>query len=409
MPLTDTSVRNAKPDPAKDYKLFDGHGLYLLVKKNGAKYWRFKYRFAGREKKLAIGVYPDVSLKRARELHAEARQRLRDGEDPQAIKAARKASDALTFQTIYADWLKSWTAKGKGKPKENRSIVKAEWLYRCHLAPHFDSLPIDRITDVAIIKVMVDLERDGKLETAHRVYGRMNQIMRFAKARKLIAHNPCADIEKADVIAPIEHKHHAALTDPKEVGALLRAIDGYNGQPTTRAALKLAPMLFVRPIELRAALWAEIDLDRAEWRIGADRMKMDEKHIVPLPRQAVAILREIEPFTKGTSKYVFPALNNPNRPLSENTLNGALRRLGYAHDEQVSHGFRALASTLLNELDVNPDHIELQLAHKPTGRQKVRKIYDRSIRLSARRQMMQEWADYLDQLKGAKPQESSAA
>lgn len=387
--LTEVSVRNAKAaDKAR--KLSDGHGLYLLVTPGGAKYWRYKYRFAGKEKTLALGVYPEISLKEARASHAEARDQLRKGNDPGAVKQSAKASQTRTFAVVYAEWFAGITKSGI----RNRTVKKFEWLYRCHLGPAFGALPVATITDAMIVKELKKRVADGALETAHRMRAQVNRVMRYAKAHGDITSNPATDL--VDVLPPLKHEHHAAITDPAEIGGLLRAIDGYQGQPTTLAALKLAPLLFVRPVELRMAQWKEFDLGRAEWRIPDDRMKEGEYHVVPLSRQALKILRDLEPYT-GHGTYVFPHITDPKRPMSENTVNGALRRLGYSGDEQTGHGFRTLASTMLNELEYNADHIEKQLAHSP--KDKVRAAYNRAQRLPARRKMMQEWADYLDSLK----------
>ena len=401
MPITDAAARNAKPNPDKDYKLFDGHGLYLLVTKKGAKYWRFKYDFAGKERLLALGVYPDVSLKKAREEHENARGLLRQGVDPNAEKREVKVLHARTFQVVHAEW-----AEMKIRSKmADASKKKIEWLYRCHLAKPFGSQPIASITTEMIVAALLATEKKGLLETAHRMRIRLNQVMRYAKKRKDIKANPAADLDR-DLLPALKPRHHAAIIEPARIGQLLRSMDGYIGQPTTIAALQLAPLVFVRPVELRMAQWREFDLERAEWRIPDTRMKEDEYHVVPLSRQALAILRRMEPYTRH-SHFVFPNMNDPSRPMSENTIRGALIRLGYSGDEQTGHGFRTIASTMLNEQEYDADQIEKQLAHSP--KDKVRAAYNRAQKLPARRKMMQEWADYLDQLRADVPNREEAA
>jgi integrase len=390
MPLTDTVIRNAKPR-AKPYKLADAAGLYLEVMPTGARYWRLRYRFGGRDTRLAVGVYPEVTLAEARTRRDDARATLRNGDDPGAIKRARKVAAKLgtaeSFRAIADEWL------AKQKPSLAAvTYAKAEWMIG--LVPSLHALPIAAITPPDVLAALRKLESAGTLETAHRVKQRLGQVFRYAVATGRAQRDPTADLRGA--LAPVVSKSHAAVTDPAAVGDLLRALHGYQGQPATAAALKLAPLLFVRPGNLRAMEWAELDLDAAEWRIPAGKMKMREAHVVPLASQAVAILRELQPLT-GRGRYCFPSLRTADRPMSENTVNTALRRLGFDGDTMTGHGFRAMASTRLNEMGWPPDVIERQLAH--AERSKVRAAYNRAQYMAERQKMMAAWADYLDQLR----------
>ncbi len=390
MSLTDTKIRSAQPRD-KAYKLADGGGLTLLVNPNGSKWWRLRYRLGGREKMLSVGVYPDVPLKQARDKRDSIRKLIANGVDPSAKREAEKRSQADTFAAIAGEWLDLQRKKFSAA-----TLEKAEWTINDLLNPFIGGLPMRAITASEILAVVRRLEARGKHETAHRTKQRAGQIFRYAIATGRADRDPTADLRGA--LAPIVVTNHAAVTDPKAVGELLRAIDGYSGQPATECAMKLAPLLFVRPGELRAANWEEFDLDgkEPEWRVPAARMKMRELHIVPLSSQAVAILRELQPVT-GPNGYCFPSLRDANRPMSENAITAALRRMGYTGDQMTWHGFRTIASTLLNEQGWNPDLIELQLAH--AERNAVRDAYNRAQRLPERRKMMQAWADYLDGLR----------
>jgi integrase len=388
--LTETAIRAAKATE-KPAKLFDSGGLYLLVNPQGSRLWRLKYRVQGKEKLLAVGNYPDVSLKRAREKRDEARRLLADGIDPSAQRKTEKLARAETFESVAAEWLDL-----QRKRFSQSSVEKAEWMFNDLLNPFLGSKPIAAITAPEILAALRKVEARGKHETAHRLRQRCGQVFRYAVATGRALRDPTVDLRGA--LAPIVSSHRAAITEPKGIGELLRAIDEYDGQPSTAAALKLAPLLFVRPGELRAAEWSEFSLDgkEPEWRIPAERMKMREMHLVPLSHQAVAVLRELEAYS-GEGKYLFPSLRTSTRPISNNTVNAALRRLGYTKDQMTGHGFRAMASTCLNEQGWHPDLIELQLAH--AERNKVRAAYNRAERLGERRKMMQAWADYLDGLR----------
>lgn len=386
--LNEARIRAARPKD-KPYKLRDGRGLYLLVTPTGGRLWRLRFRYSGRENMLSLGAYPDVSLKGARERCDDTRKLIANGVDPSDQRKAERAGLENTFQAIAQEWLAKQKFAGA-------TLEKAEWTFNDLIFPHLGSKPIASITAPDVLQALRPLEARGKHETAHRTKQRISQVLRYAVATGRAIHDVTASLRGA--LAPIVVTNRAALTDPKAVGGLLRAIDGYVGQPSTEYALKIAPYVFSRPIELRAAEWTEFDLDAREWRIPAIRMKMGELHIVPLSSQVVALLRKLHDFT-GAGSYLFPGLRTADRPISENTIGAALRRLGYSKDDMTVHGFRALASTLLNEMGFAPDVIELQLAH--AERNQVRAAYNRAQRLDDRRKMMQAWADYLDGLRSS--------
>jgi integrase len=388
--LSEVRVRAAKPKD-KPYKLFDERGLYLRVERSGGRLWRFRYHFGGKEKLLALGAYPDVSLKRAREKREEARRLVANGIDPSAQRQREKLSQTTTFESIADEWLSLQSNK---LAQETQEILRSR--LKSYLYPYIGARPIGAITASELLAALRKTEARGKHETAHRARALAGRIFRYAIATGRCERDVAADLK--DALAPVESRNFAAVTDPAQVGKLLRAIDGYDGQPVTALALKLAPLVFVRPGELRAADWSEFDLITAEWRIPAVRMKMGEQHIVPLSRQALAILRDLQTLS-GRGRYLFPSLLTRERPMSENTINAALRRMGYSGEEHTGHGFRSMASTLLNEQGFPPDVIELQLAH--VERNKVRAAYNKAQRLAERRRMMQAWADYLDALRTA--------
>ena len=386
--LNDTRVRSAK-SREKAFKLSDERGLFLLVTPTGSRLWRLKYRLNGREKLISLGAYPDVTLKRAREKRDAARRLITDGIDPSAQRKAERAALAQSFEGVAKEWLELQT---KSLAPETISILSAR--LDSGLYPYIGSRPISAITAQELLGALRRIEARGRHETAHRVRALAGRVFRYAVATGRAHHDVAADLKGA--LAPVKSKHFASVTDPARVGELMRAIHGYSGHPVTALALKLAPLVFVRPGELRAAEWSEFDLENAEWRIPGERMKMGEPHLVPLSRQALAILRELQPLARG-GKYLFPSLRTRDRPMSDNTINAALRRMGYTSEEQTGHGFRSMASTLLNEQGYPPDVIELQLAH--TERNKVRAAYNKAQRLPERRKMMQAWADYLDGLR----------
>jgi len=386
--LTEIRIRAARPKE-RAYKLFDLRGLFMLVTPTGGRLWRFKYRMNGVEKLLTLGKYPDVSLKRARDKRDDARKLVADNVDPSVKRQAERHAAADTFGAIATEWLNLHKATWA-----DETISILEGRVKAYLMPYLGRRPVAAVTAQELLGVLRRVEARGRNETAHRVRSLAGRILRFAVATGRATHDVAADLK--DALAPVASRNFASVTDPVKVGELLRAIDGYSGQPITALALKLAPLVFVRPGELRGAEWSEFDFDNSQWRIPASRMKMGDSHIVPLSSQAVEILKELERFT-GTGKYVFPSLLSRDRPMSENTINAALRRMGYSGDDQTGHGFRSMASTLLNEQGFPPDVIELQLAH--VERNKVRAAYNKAQRLAERRVMMQAWADLLDQLR----------
>ena len=400
MPLTDTAVRAAKPQ-AKTRKLFDGGGLYLEVSPAGGKWWRWKYRFGGKEKRLSLGVYPDVSLKSARERRDAVRQQLAADIDPgQARKAQKLAlAGADSFEAIAREWHAKFSP-GWVASHGDRILRRFE----NDLFPWLGKHPVDKIRAPELLPVLRRIESRGAVETAHRAMQNCGQVFRYAIATGRAERDPTGDIRGA--LPPPKERHHASIIEPKRIGELLRAIDTYEGFFVTKCALRLAPLVFVRPGELRRARWPEIDLDEAEWRIPAYRMKMREPHIVPLSRQAVDILRELEPLTNrrvlsikpDAPSFVFPSARSSERPMSENAVLAALRRMGYTKEEMTGHGFRSMASTLLHEHGWNHQVIERQLAH--AERNAVSAAYNFAEHLPERRKMMQALADYLDALKG---------
>lgn len=378
---------------AKLYRVADGNGLCIEVHPRGAKYWRFRYRFVGKAKMLSLGTYPDVGLGEARERREAASRFLRDGKDPSAEKQreafAQRYAHANTFETVAKEWLA--TRKGDLTPD---TFSRTEWLIKERANPWLGNRPMASIEPRDVLEVLRRLEAQEKLETAHRLKSVISQVFRFAVATSRATRDPVPDLRGA--IATPTGKHHASIKTPDELGGLLRAIHTYQGSFITSSAMKLAAMLFVRPGELRRAEWSEIDLDGAQWRIPAAKMKMRRPHIVPLSKQAVAVLRELEPLT-GRGKYTFPSIRSLRDPMSENTVNAALRSLGYAHDQMTGHGFRSTASTMLHEMGWNTDVIERQLAH--AERNKVKAAYNHAEHLPERRKMMQAWADHLDALR----------
>jgi integrase len=392
MKLTELGIKAACVQN-KAYKLYDEKGLFLLVKPTGSRLWRFKYKYGGTEKLISLGIYSDVKLKDARAKRDEARRLIAGNIDPSAKRRAEKNARANTFGAVAQEWLEGKKASlTSGTWKRDRDqLVKI-------VGPYLASRPIADIEAPELLAILRRLERKGIRDTAHRVRAVCGRVFRYAIATGRARRDISADLRGA--LAPKGTQNYASITDPIQVGQLLRAIAEYDGQPATHAALRLAPYVFVRPGELRAAAWQEFDFKRNEWRIPAERMKMGELHVVPLARQAMEILRDLQLHT-GQGHYVFPAIGGQPRPLSENTLNAALRRIGYGHEQMTAHGFRTTASTLLHELGWNPDLIELQLAHKE--RNKVRAAYNRAQRLAERRSMMQAWADHLDDLRLALP------
>ena len=389
--LTATAVKNAKTR-TKSYNLSDGGGLYVLVKPNGTKAWRFNYRFAGKQKTLAIGVYPDISLKKAREKHQEARQNLTNHIDPNIYKKAKRISDQdmqfNSFKVIALEWLQKRGTKSDGGDKRLIRLLQKD------LFPYIGSLPVSQVTSPDLLRALRRIEHRGAVNTAHRAKQIAGMVFRYAVATGRAERDPSFDLKGA--LAQPTKTHFKSITEPAEVGPLIAAINNYQATPVVMAALRLTPLLFCRPGELRHLEWKEVNFDEARIELPASKMKTKEPHIIPLATQAMEILKELQLIT-GRSKFVFPSARGNSRPLSENGVRTALRTLGYKNEQISPHGFRAMARTILDEiLNFPVDWIEHQLAHSvkdANGR-----AYNRTKHLEQRRGMMQTWADYLDQL-----------
>jgi len=394
MPLTDIKARNAK-GIGKTQRLFDGQGLYLEISPNGGKWWRFKYRLDGKEKRISLGTYPEVTLKQARERRYEARAQIADGIDPSAARKAQKATKEAQAVNSFESVAREWFAKHSPNWSKKHSDRIISGLQR-DIFPWLGNKPIVTIKPPELLKTIRRIEERGALETAHRTLANCGQIFRYAIATGRAERDISADLRGA--LPPCGNKKHLpAITEPEKVGKLLRQLDNYEGTLPVKCALKIAPLVFVRPGELRMTQWEDIDLKNAEWRYLVT--KTQTQHIVPLAHQAVEILEELKPLT-GRGRYVFPSARNPrgDRPMSDNAILAAMRSMGIRKEEMSGHGFRAMARTILDEvLGFRPDFIEHQLAHAvrdPNGR-----AYNRTAHLLERRKMMQEWADYLDKLK----------
>lgn len=391
VPLTDMQIRAIKPT-AKDIKLFDGSGLFLLITPTGGKLWRFKYRFGGREKLLSFGAYPQISLADARQRREEARELIAKGIDPGAAKKEQEAAmlrEQETFEVVAREWHNQFSPQWAPRTAEAILLMLARDVFG-----EIGDKPLAAINAPVLLTMLRRIEARGAAYTAHRVRGLCGQVFRYGVATGRCDRDPTGDLRGA--LTPIKTTHRAATTDPKEVAPLLRMLDGYQGSLLVRCALRLLPLLFVRPGELRAMQWADVDLEKGEWSYMVNKTKTP--HIVPLAKQAVAILREIYPLT-GRGQYVFPSARTNARPISDMTMNAAMRRMGIDTKTEITgHGFRAVARTILDEvLGFRPDFIEHQLAHAvrdPLGR-----AYNRTAHLPERRKMMQAWGDYLDALK----------
>lgn len=400
MPLKDTNCRNAKPQD-KPYRLYDEQGLYLEVQPNGGRYWRLKYRFLGKEKRLALGVYPEVGLQEARSKRGDARAQLAGGHDPALQKRMAKVVSQLdhqhTFQSVAQQWLQvreqSWAPDYTRTVRQRLELNAYPWL---------GPLPIRAISTPILVENLQRIIKRGASETARRVAQIYKQIFEFAEAAGITPSNQIGNLSRT--LPSKRVKHFAAVTDPKQLGTLLKAMDGYTGTLPVCCALKLAPLLFCRPGDLRHMEWLEVDLDAGEWLIPGHKMKglttnkQDRPdHLIPLSRQAVAILRDLKPLT-CQHKYVFPSARGGDRPISNNAVLSALRRMGISGDEMTGHGFRATARTVGAEiLGLRPDLLEHQLAH--TVKNPLGRAYDRSSFLPERREMMQVWSNYLDEIK----------
>jgi len=396
LPLVETQIKNAKAKN-KEYKMSDGLGLHLLITPSGGKLWRFQYRFDGKQKSLAFGSYPSISLADARRRREDARKLIANGNDPAAMKkelkdqeAAKTESDLCTFEVVGREWF------SKNEPVWSPSHIRTvKSRLERDVYPIIGCRPIKEITRSEIISLVQRVEARGAIETADRIKIYCGQIFRYALNLEKIIHNPATDMR--DVLTKREAGHHASITDPTQLSGLLRAIDGFTGTFVVKCALQLAPLFFVRPGELVKAEWSEFDLDSSEWNIPASKMKQKRPHLVPLSKQAIQILMSLHPVT-GDNKYVFPSYRSKLKPMTNEALLAGLRRMGFCKNEMTVHGFRATARTILDEvLKFRIDFIEHQLAHAvkdPNGR-----AYNRTSHLEDRKEMMQKWSDYLDELK----------
>lgn len=398
MALTDVAIRNAKPR-AKPYKLGDSLGLFLLIATGGGKLWRLKYRIHGKEKTLAIGVYPQVGLADARRRRDEARQLLLDGKDPGVEKRRAKVRAQMqasnTFSAIAAEFCEKRKRDGQ-KGWAPATATRSEYLLSL-LRGSIGNMPIAEIEPIDVLAAVRRIESKGKLESARRTLQLAGAVFRYAVATARLRSDPTRDLKGALTSPSVTH--YGAILEPSRVGDLLRAIDGYDGQPISKLAMQIAPHVFVRPGELRHATWEEVDFENALWTIPAAKTKMRKDHLVPLSRQVLAMLKQVHALT-GPKGYLFPSIRSRARPMSDNTINAGLRRLGYSTDEMTAHGFRSTASTLLNESGKwHPDAIERALAHGDSDR--VRAAYHRGAHWNERVAMSQWWSDYLDNLRSA--------
>jgi len=393
MALTDTTIRLAKAE-ASDRKLADSKGLYLLVTASGSKLWRLKYRVDGKEKKLALGSYPEVGLKEARARRDAARQSAQVGIDPSVAKREARIANRIAAANTFGGIADEYIAKLDAEGKAAVTIAKTRWLLT-KLSPALGTRPIAEISPHELLGVLKKVERAGRRETARRLRSFSSRVFRYAVATARASVDPAQPLQGA-LVSPVA-KHHAAITDPIAFGRLLRSIETYSGQPITRLALRFTPQVYQRPGEVRKAEWSEIDFDKALWTIPAEKMKQRQPHRVPLSQQSLAILREAAELSGG-GRYIFPKLGSPPKPMCENAVNSALRRMGYGSDDMTAHGFRSTASSLLNESGKwSADAIERALSHAD-GNQ-VRAAYHRGAHWPERVEMAQWWSDHLDTLK----------
>ncbi|HIJ22756.1 MAG TPA: tyrosine-type recombinase/integrase [Gammaproteobacteria bacterium] len=391
MATSDIAIKKAKPRE-KQYKITDEKGMYCVITPSGGKLWRLDYRFNGKRKTLSLGKYPEISLQDAREDRDKARKQIAKGIDPSEIKKIDKVADAGkdTFEAIAREWHTRNTAKWA-----NSHTVTIIARLEQNLFPYVGTMKMNEITPPVLLATLRRIENRGAVETAHRVKGIAGQVFRYAIATGRAERDPTPDLKGA--LTPVTTQHHATITDTRKVGELLRAIDGFTGTLVVKCALLLTPLVFLRPGELRHGVWSEINLEEKQWRIPEDKMKKRRKHIIPLSDQAIAILEDIKQLTdRGPDSFIFPGIRDRKRPMSENTVNAALRRLGYTKEDMTAHGFRSMASTILHEQGWNTDIIELQLAH--VEKNKVKAAYNHAQHIEERTRMMQSWANYLDGL-----------
>ncbi|MFG1229549.1 tyrosine-type recombinase/integrase [Xanthobacter wiegelii] len=396
MPLTDLALRNAKPKD-KPYKLFDGGGLHLLVNPNGSRIWRLAYRFAGKPKQLSFGPYPTVPLVEARQKREESKRQLLAGEDPSAVRKLEKVAASVSSANTFSAVAEEFIERLKGRGIAEVTLAKKRWLLTDLAGPSLGHRPIAEISPFEILSVLQQVERSGRRETARRLRSSIGAVFRFAIATLRAETDPTFPLR--DALERPKVRHLSALTDPKALGGLIRAVDEYTGWPTVRSALLFTALTFARPGEVRGARWGEIDVERATWSIPAERMKMRRPHVVPLSRQALAVLADIRPLS-GASELIFPSIRSNKKLLSENAMNSALRRMGFTQEEMTSHGFRAAASSILNEKGHSPDVIEAALGHLDSN--EVRRAYNRATYWPERVVLMQVWADLLDEFRAMK-------
>ncbi|MFG1413799.1 integrase arm-type DNA-binding domain-containing protein [Xanthobacter sp. VTT E-85241] len=397
MSLTDLALRNAKPKD-KPYKLFDGGGLHVLVSPNGSRIWRLAYRFAGKPKQLSFGPYPTTSLADARLKRDEAKKQLLNGEDPSTVRKLDKVAASVAAENTFGAIAAEYLARLEAREAAAATMSKNRWMLETLAGPALANRPIAQITPVEILAVLQQVERSGRRETARRMRAAIGSVFRFAIATLRAETDPTFPLR--DALERPKVTHRAALTDPQALGGLMRAIDEYDGWPTLRSALLFTALTFCRPGEVRGARWAEFDFETSVWSIPAERMKMRRPHKVPLSKQALQVLAEIRPLT-GEAELVFPSIRSNKKLLSENALNSALRRMGFTQDEMTAHGFRATASSILNERGFSPDVIEAALAH--IDQNEIRRAYNRATYWPERVVLMQAWADMLDEFRALKP------
>ena len=398
-PLTATEIKTVKPKE-KDFKLFDGGGLYLLVKKTGGKLWRFKYRFEGKEKVIAIGVYPEVSLADARKKRESFKADvangidvvLREKQNKQAIKD-KIVKDENIFENITNEYL------DKRNELNEAYKVRLGRAFKNDVFPYVGKIPIQDIVPKQIINIVKRVESRGAVESAHRLFTQISKVYKYAVSNQFVDRNPCSEMDKNEILKSHTKNHYPTITDPEEIRNLLAAIDEYSGDYIVKMALKIAPYVFVRPANIRFAQWEEIDFDSKLWKIPAEKMKTKKEHIVPLTDTVLDMFKELYQFS-ATAKYIFPSLRSTTSPLSDAALNNALRRLGFSKNELVIHGYRAMFSTIAHELS-SFDHavIEGQLAHSIGS--KVSQAYNRALYLDERKELMQWWSDWLDSIKSS--------
>ncbi len=395
-PLSTKEINAAKPRE-KDYKLTDGRGLYLLVTRSGGKHWKLKYNFAGKEKKLALGAYPEIDLAFARHLREDHRSEIAKGIDPSEVLKVEKVErnnlerkEALTFEVVATAYL------DKRHELNEAYLVRLERAFKNDVYKFVGTTPIADITPQNIIELVKRVEQRGAVESSHRLFTQINKVFKYAVSNQLAKRNPCNDLEKNEILRSHTATNFPTITDPKKIGVLLNLIDEYSGDYTTRMALTIAPYVFVRPFNLRHAEWSEIDFEAKLWRIPSDKMKTKKEHLIPLTETTLKIFEEMRTYS-GDARYIFHSLRSKTSPMSDNTLNNALRRIGYSKDEIVVHGFRAMFSTITHEKSGFDHHvIETQLAHSVGN--SVSQAYNRAQYLDERVKLMQWWSDYLDKL-----------